>query len=554
MRKDCFRWIYVQIEPRIPALLLLAILNITESFLSVQFALKTQAVIDSAIGGNGEYFKQTIMHLGGVIVFSILSGTLALHVNRQLIADMDRDFKRNIVHKILRSDYCEISKFHSGDLVNRMNGDVHTVYAGVLTLVSTTTVMVTSLVSVVAALAKLAPIFTVAIVCISMGIAFVTLLIQKKMKQLQKDSSAAHGRINGFLQESISKLLVVQALDVAPEIEKRADAHMEEKWQIQRKQKNMSLFMNLATRVLSYLGAFVTLVWCAIQLLNGHISFGQLTAITQLVGRLQSPMLSLPGMIPQVVSIMASCERLMEIEEIALQPSVADENIEHIYEDMTGITAKGLTFSYDRDKVLNDVSFSLPKGGLTVITGISGAGKSTLLKLLLGIYRPNSGGLYIEKGEEEISLTRSVRKLFSYAPQGNLLLSGTLRDNLLLTKPDATKEELEKAIYVSAMDAYISQLPEGLDTRLGENGAGLSEGQAQRLSLARAVLSGAPILLLDEVTSALDAHTEQVVLERICSLKDRTCIAVTHRPAALEMADYQLVVSEKEITLVSLVK
>ena len=175
-----------------------------------------------------------------------------------------------------------------------------------------------------------------------------------------------------------------------------------------------------------------------------------------------------------------------------------------------------------------------------MITGPSGIGKSTLLKLLLGVFRPEAGGLYLRTGGEILTLDRSTRQLFAYVPQGNLLLSGTLRENLTIVKPDASEAEIHRAVHVSAMDEYLPQLPQGLDTVLGESGAGLSEGQAQRLASARAVLGGAPILLLDECTSALDAETENTVLQRLRQLPGRTCIAVTHRPAAIALCDWQL--------------
>jgi ATP-binding cassette subfamily B protein len=262
--------------------------------------------------------------------------------------------------------------------------------------------------------------------------------------------------------------------------------------------------------------------------------------------------MGLPKLIPKVVAIATAAERLMELDDIPAQVASDPGMRKQLYDSMSGITAEALSFAYDRDNVLDHMDFTIPKEGLTVITGVSGVGKSTILKLLLGIYRPNGGGLYVNTEAGRIPVSRATRCLFSYAPQGNLLLSGTLRENLLLSRPEATPAELQEALYVSALDGYVATLPNGLDTVLRENSAGMSEGQAQRLSLARAVLSGAPILLLDEVTSSLDGETERVVLARIRNLKDRTCIVVTHRPAILSLADYRLDISERAVTLTAL--
>ena len=238
--------------------------------------------------------------------------------------------------------------------------------------------------------------------------------------------------------------------------------------------------------------------------------------------------------------MIAAAERLMELDALEVTAADADMLPREAYKQMEAITAKSLTFGYDRDVILSDLSFQLEKGCFAVITGPSGRGKSTLLKLMLGIFHPKSGQLSLQTSQGEIPLTRATRRLFAYVPQGNLLFSGTIRENLLVTAPDAGEEAIRQAIHAAAMDTYLDQLPKGLDTVLGESGAGLSEGQAQRLAIARAVLGGAPVLLLDEATSALDEQTEKLVLERLRALPDRTCIAVTHRPAALEMADIRL--------------
>ena len=218
-----------------------------------------------------------------------------------------------------------------------------------------------------------------------------------------------------------------------------------------------------------------------------------------------------------------------------------------VYEEVISIEADDLSFVYDRETVLDHVSFSIPKGSFTVITGESGAGKSTLLKLLLGVYTPQNGAVRLQLQNSALPISPATRPIFAYVPQGNLLFSGTLRENLTLASPDASEEAISQAIYASCMDAFLPELPEGLDTPLGENSAGLSEGQAQRVSIARAVLSGAGVLLLDEATSALDEDTERDVLKRLSSFPGRTCIAVTHRPAAPALAQKRLHVQGKTI-------
>lgn len=243
----------------------------------------------------------------------------------------------------------------------------------------------------------------------------------------------------------------------------------------------------------------------------------------------------------------------MELEEISGVP-VQKRDVQTLFGADTCIEAEGLCFAYDDTVVFDSASFRLPLQGSAAITGNSGIGKSTLLKLLLGIYKPTSGRLLLRTGSEEIPLNAETRGLFAYVPQGNLLFSGTLRENLLLTAPDATEQDMETAAFVSCMDEYLPQLEHGFDTVLGESGAGLSEGQAQRVSIARAVLSGAPVLLLDEATSALDAATEQRVLERLNALPGRVCIAITHRPAALALSDRQMVIADGKITVQTLRK
>ena len=528
-------WILKKIKKRIPALVIMAAANLFNAFLSVLFALQTKNVIDCAITGQKDALIQACILLVANVVITILTTLVGQHLRDRLDADIDRDLKKEVMHIILRSDYQEISSYHSGELVNRLNNDVRVLGNGLISIFPSFVTLLFRLVATAIVLNQMASYFTWILLGIIFAIAGAATLVQRKMKELHKQVSMATGRVSGFLQEAIEKLIVVKGLNVVPEIEKRADVFLEERWLIQRRRKNISLAMSGGINIMSHAVSICTLLWCAFNLMDGKISYGDVTAITQLSSQLSLPVLMLPSMIPQLIAMAAASERLMELQNVRQETIGSGMNC-----DFESICARDVDFSYGRALVLNKVSFDIPKGGITAIVGASGIGKSTLLKLLLGLYVPQSGSLTIQTKQQNIPVSSKTRQLFAYAPQGNLLLSGTIRDNILIAKPQATEEELQQAIYVSGMDDYLADLPLGLDTPIGESGTGLSEGQGQRLSLARAILSGAPILLLDEVTSALDAETERKVLSRIRQLHDRTCIVVTHRPAVLDLADQEL--------------
>lgn len=541
-------YIFKKMRRRIPALIVLLAANVGVALLAVSFALGTKGVIDSAVAGEQRAFFRACAVQAGIIAGLLVCLFAARWLNARLHDEMDRDWKRELMHGLLRGNYAEISRFHSGELINRLTNDVRIVSDGLLNTLPNLASMVTRLAAVLGVLAAMAPWFTLAVALFGAAVAALTGLVRKQVRGLHKNVSAANGRVSGFLQEVLEKLMLVQATDAAAEVEKRSDDLMARRWRIQKKKRAFSLTASTCTSFLTYGSGFAALVWCAAGVQQGRMSFGELTAITQLVSQLQAPLVNLTGILPQWIAMNAAAERIMELDALCPRTEpLPEEDLRALYGNMEALAAEEICFSYGRDEVLPQSSFRLPKGAFAVVTGPSGIGKSTLLKLLLGVFRAENGELYLDCPKGKKPLTAATRGLFAYVPQGNLLFSGTMRDNLTLTRPDATEEEIKTALYVSSMDEFISQLPEGLDTLLGENALGLSEGQAQRLAIARGVLSGAPILLLDEVTSALDGETERRVLERLRRLPGRTCLAVTHRPAALELADWQLEMDERGI-------
>jgi ATP-binding cassette subfamily B protein len=280
----------------------------------------------------------------------------------------------------------------------------------------------------------------------------------------------------------------------------------------------------------------------------GVISFGTLTSVVQLVNQIQAPFAGISGIMPQYYSVLASAERIIEIEALPEEPleyPLLDRR--RAYDGLERMTFENICFSYGREVVLKDASLEIKKGDFVVIGGISGIGKSTLIKLLLGVIKPQKGRILLRINGEDVPAGKHSRPLFSYVPQGNLLLSGTIREAVSVANENLSDEKIMAAARISCADTFIERLPDGLDTYIGEKGFGLSEGQIQRLAITRAILSDAPIILLDEATSALDETTEARLLNNIKELKDKTCVIISHKRAAFEICNKHVFIEEQRI-------
>ena len=551
-------WLYRRMQKHMPALMLITVSDMARSALGVGFALCTQKVIDSAVAGlqggqiNPAFFSAAGL-LGATIIGQLLCSLVNELMTEGLSIKLERDLRHEFFHQLLRADYASLSQYHSGDLVNRMNSDVGTVNSGVMYFIPATLSLIVTFIMSFIALSKRAPRFTFILLAATIIVASSSLLFRKKVMELTKLTNQSNGRYTGYIQEILENLLMVHALDVSAQVERKADKLHEERERIRREKRKLSLILSTSMPVISYFISFGTLMYCAIEIMHGRMSVGSLTALTQLASYVQGPVYSLPGLARQMMTTGGAAERLMEIDRMAGEGESQAMDVKLLMDDAVSIGAEHLSFRYSEEKreaVLEDISFELPLDGMSVITGPSGVGKSTLLKLLLGVYRPQKGRLFLRyRDGRKKTLNRGTRSVFTYAPQGNLLLSGTLRENILIANETASEDQLKEAVYISTMDEYLEKLPDGLETKIGENARGLSEGQAQRLSLARAIISDSPVMLMDEVTSSLDRETERKVVERLKSLKSRTCIIVTHRPAPLQMADWEMRVERNCVTV-----
>ena len=315
------------------------------------------------------------------------------------------------------------------------------------------------------------------------------------------------------------------------------------------RKRNFSICANVGLGAVFSVGTVFAIAFGAYSILFNGMTYGTVTAIIQLVNQVQSPFVSLSGIMPKYYTTIASAERIMELDDLPNEKEINKKeiNVLDTYKNLNSVEFENISFKYDRDIILDNTSLSIKKGDFVAIMGISGIGKSTLLKLLLGVFNLNFGKIYLDTNNGKIPIDKNTRKLFSYVPQGNMLISGTIKDNITFINPDASDAEIGEAIRISCAKQFIDELPLGLETVIGEKGLGLSEGQVQRLAIARSLLADSPILLLDEATSALDEKTEKEFLTNLKALDNVTCIIVSHKKAALDICNKTIQIKNGKI-------
>lgn len=465
-------------------------------------------------------------------------------ISTKISIDVNQRITAQVYDTLLKTDWESLSEYHSGDILSRLGGDVHTISSSVLGWIPD---LCTRLLQFVATFAVIFY-YDRTLALLALLTAPVTLLLGRYMVRMMRHHSKKMRQLSSdmlvFNSESFQNIQLIKAFDRTP-------AYTEKHRALLGRYKDASLAYNRFSirknAVMSLSGTAVGLLcfcWSIYRLKTGHITFGTVTLFLQLSAGLSAAFSALAGMIPSAINAATAAGRIMDItqlpqEDLQNAPQAEAWCKAHGNHGFS-IVAEDLSYHYsDGVQVLSHIDFSAESGQIVALTGPSGEGKTTLLRLLLGIVQPKSGTLQLRSPTgEDLPISPATRSLFAYVPQGNTLFSGTIEENLRLICPDATEEMLLHALELACADEFVSQLPHGIKTHLKERGGGLSEGQLQRLCIARALLSNAPILLLDEATSALDAETERRVLENIMQTQaGRTCILSTHRLSAMAVSD-----------------
>ncbi len=532
------KWIYGNGKRCIPSILLLTVLSVLSSLVALKFTSVSKLVLDVATNQAEGNLVNVGIWFAVLLLLQLLISIILTFVNVHVSAKMDIEMKRNIFKNIINKDFIAISKYHSGDLLNRLTSDLSVIISGIITLIPNVALLLTNIIGGFIMLYGYDKFFALAVLAAGPLLLISARLYSSKYKQLHKDCQAASGNIRSFMQEAMQNILVIKSFSNQTSVLDHNEGLQKKSYKLQIKRTKVSVFAHILMYIVFNASYYLTIVYGAFMLAMGRMTYGTIMAMSMLVNKIQAPFKNISSLIPQVLGITASVERILEIENLPEDERGYELISRDVYNDVNSIEFKNVDFSYDEaNPIIRNMSISIKKGTSVVIAGESGAGKSTVVKLLMGILHKNSGEIYLDTTEGKVPLGASTRNLFAYVPQGNLVLSGTIRENISFACGDATDEEIIKAAKIAQIWDFIESLENGLDTVLGEKGLGLSEGQLQRISIARAILYDAPILLLDEATSALDSKTEINFLNAVKELTDKTCILVSHKKAAFDMCD-----------------
>lgn len=588
--RELWAWVRSALGGKVWRIVGLCVLQGSMSVIAVSYALLMSNVVDSATAGDGPAFARACVAFGVALVVQVGLGAAQSHVAERSRGDFDNALRGAVFTALLGGEETGAAR-HTGDLMSVLTSDVTVVTSGLTSLPMTVVSMVVRMVGVLAVMALIAPGLALLFLVAGGTFAVGSTLLRRRIGGLHLRVQEAEARVRSFMQECLEGVTVVRAFGVEEKTSRAADALMGEHLRERMHKSDVSTLATSGFNLVMQLAYLVGFVWCGHGILVGTVTAGTLVAVTQLVGQIRGPLASASGIGLTLASTCASVERLMGAEgssegearsvpawlgegtsegdgpaQAAVLGSAPDDASEtwprSLYAGLESIRFEDVSYAYASREVvpakravaenssapasrptLSHFSATVPKGSFTVVTGPSGVGKSTLLMLLMGLRRPTSGRVALACADgRTVDVSALPAGMFAYVPQGNGLMSGTIADAVAFSEcgPEPDMARVRAACRAACAAEFVERLPRGYETVLGEHGHGLSEGQMQRLAVARTLYSGAPILVLDESTSALDADTECRLLDSIRSMSDVTVFIVTHRPQAVSLCDREL--------------
>ncbi len=565
MKNSAIKWLWEVTGKKKIYILVLLIVQSLHGASGVFYALLLRNIIDAAASSDKSGFALNVVLIVLLVAAQLAMRAVIRWLEEKSRAAFENLMKERLFSNLMKKDYASVTAVHSGEWINRLTNDTVVCANGMVEIVPGISGMAVKLLGAVVMILALEPRFAYIIIPGGLVMLLFTYGFRKVLKGLHKNIQEKDGALRVHFQENLSSLVMVKSFAAEKQTGIEANEKMEAHKEARMKRNRFSNVCNIGFGTAMNGMYIMGVIYGGSGILDGTISYGTLTALLQLISQIQSPFANITGYLPKFYAMTASAERIMEAEgykdDCPEGVKSAEEIREFYNKSFKAFVFENAGFTYmpsnntdDADKknrmpvVLKNISLEIRKGEYIAFAGHSGCGKSTLLKLLMCLYSLDEGGRYLA-ADEKIPLTGQWHRLFAYVPQGNQLMSGTIREIVSFADKSCKKDDvrINKALEIACADEFISELESGVDTQLGERGTGLSEGQMQRIAIARAIFSDSPILLLDESTSALDEKTEKKVLENLKNMTDKTVIIVTHRPAALEICDRILEFTESGI-------
>ena len=514
-----------------------ASIGIADVGLSLAQVWAVKHAIDVASGNATGSIYWAVATMAALILCSFAVNIAGVWVRNILGIRAQNHMQQQMLDRIMQSEWHSRSHHHSGDILNRLEFDVSTVVTFLTETIPNTLSVVMMFVGAFFCLFSMDRVLAVLLVAIIPLFLAMSKIYMRQMRRLTRLVRDSDSRVQAVMQETVQHRMVIKTLEACRDMVARLEQTQAQLRQNVIRRTSFSVLSNFILNFGFALGYLIAFLWAAVRMSAGTLTFGGMTAFLQLVNKIQSPARSLTKLAPAFVGVFTAAERLIELEEEPAEPEGEPLHIDA----PCGLRLNDVSYRYEdgTHDVISHLSFDFRPGSCTAILGETGAGKTTLVRMLLALMRPCSGSITIYNDHEEHELSPLTRCNFVYVPQGNTLMSGTISDNLRLGKPDATEEEMRDVLRLSCAD-FVFALPDGLNTRCSEQGGGLSEGQAQRIAIARALLRNRQIMVFDEATSALDGDTECRLLRNILAENNHTIIFITHRPAVLEYCTEKL--------------
>lgn len=537
------KWIYKSCGKRSREGFVLVLLNAWSALCVTLFAMLSKTVMDNAESNNREALIKNVIILFLLIASQIISRIISSYIEAVSQGKAEIALKTRIFSSIIYGAYADSAERHSGDLMTRLTADVLAVSDTYVHIIPALTGYAVRIFTGAVALFLLDRRFAIIFIACGIIVIITAALLRRTLKNLHRRVQERDSRVRSFMQEMLENLFAIKVFGIEDKIINRSMKQQKKFYREKVRKKSFSILASIGFSIAFAAGFLAAVAYGSYGVLEGAMTFGTVVAIIQLVNQLQSPVMGITSILPSFFGMTASAQRLIEVSSSERELKKDADKID--YEGFKRIKASHLFFGYGEELVISDSSFVIEKGDFVGIKGPSGAGKSTIFKLITGLYTADEGEIHIETDYGNIPC-KEARNLYSVVPQGNMLFSGTVRENITMLRPDATDEEIEKAISDSCAE-FAYELENGLDFVLGEDGAGISEGQAQRLAVARALLGKGKILLMDEATSALDSDSEASLLENLASRKDLTVLFITHRESVLEKCNRIITVADGKI-------